>query len=130
MAAEWMKFEDGLPSKREVLAIARATKLHPERVACKLMAVWAWARSNSVDGRVEDVQASDVDMSAGHDGFGAAMVKAGWLVETMNGIFFPNWDRHNSNGAKARAVDARRTELRRNSDKSPTRVGHKSDRTA
>lgn len=123
MPAEWTKFEQGLPCKQEVLVIGRLTKLHPERVAAKLMAVWAWARENSVDGSVEGVQASDADLSAGHDGFGDAMVKAGWLIEKKNGIVFPNWDRHNSNGAKARALDSRRKEVRRKSswepDKSP-----------
>lgn len=112
MAGEWTKFEDGLPSKREVLAIARATKLHPERVACKLMAVWAWARRNSIDGVLHGVTIKDIDTPAGHRGFGAAMNDPGvmWVTDTPDGLVFPNWERHNSNGAKARALDSRRKE--------------------
>ena len=49
-----------------------------------------------------------MDRLARCEGFGAALVRVGWLVETGEGLSFPRFDRHCSDTAKSRALDAKR----------------------
>ena len=103
--------------------MARSMGLSPLYVAACCMLVWAWAEDVTENGLIEGVTAADVSFAAGIEGIAEAMVEAGWLIETGDAVALPNWDRHNGEPAKRRAVDAMRKRVRRREDKLRTLRG-------
>jgi len=114
MAGEWIKVELHLPEKPEVLQIADSTKMAPNAVVGALIQVWGWASRNcNADGVTTIAAFSHLNKLAGHDGFAESMVEAGWLRVKDAKITFVNFDRHNSQTAKERALVGRRVNKHR-----------------
>jgi hypothetical protein len=78
-----------------------------------LVLVWAWTDGLTEDGIVPNATLEDVDTIAGRRGFGAAMQSVGWLAVGDKCLIHPKWERHNSQSAKRRALDAERKRLGR-----------------
>lgn len=110
MAGEWIKLEATTLDKPEVLRIARTLKIDRDAALGKLVRLWSWFDANSVDGVVDGVVDDDVDRMCFCPGFAAACVSVGWLVidESAERIALPNFDRHNGETAKQRALKNRR----------------------
>lgn len=122
----WIKVEDGLPEKPEVLAVTRG--LAPDTgAACEvlgnavlgaLLRVWLWADKNTDSGFINGATLSDVDRVAALPGLAVQLVRCGWLVENPVGkpvgILFVNFQRHMGISAKRRAMHARAQEKYRN----------------
>lgn len=106
MSGEWIKVEISLPSKPEVIRIGRALGLSPDAVCGVLIRFWGWASANSVDGVVDGVETRDVDMVLSLPGFGDALHLVGWLQfdADKKRLTIPNFDRHNGESAKKRAL--------------------------
>ena len=49
MAGEWLKFEKATPDKPEVFAIAARLDIDPDAVVGKLIRVWSWFDTHTVD---------------------------------------------------------------------------------
>ncbi len=139
----WIKVEHQTADKPEVGAIARKLRITPAEAFLALFRVWSWADASTVDGTLPGIGPEWVDHVARVAGFGQAMKDVGWLLETPTGLEIPNFDRHNGDSAKARALDQRRktlartdsgrTERRREADKRPaarrTETGQEADRS-
>jgi hypothetical protein len=134
MAGDWIKVERATPDKPEVLRIARELAIDRDTVFGKLMLVWLWFDSNSVDGVVDGAVDADVDALVRHDGFANVMRKVKWLANSPDGIglSLPNFDRLNGATTKRRALSSRRQARWRNADvdarestKAPTREENK-----
>lgn len=116
---DWIKMRKELATDPAVSQIAAQCRLHALHVTGALYVVWCWADSNTTDGFVRGATAALVDRIAGRKGFAAAMAAAGWLfldatdVAGAVGVRFPNWERHNSSSAKARAGEAERKRVER-----------------
>ena len=111
MAGDWIKWEKGLVNKPEVVQIARRLGIGAPAAAAHLMCVWEWADGVTETGHVEGVTLEDVDAVARMPGIGAAMCETrphAWLIADGGGIVFPNYERHNGESAKARALAAKR----------------------
>lgn len=110
MAGEWIKLEATTLDKPEVLRIARMLKIDRDAALGKLVRLWSWFDANSVDGVVDGVVDADVDRMCFCPGFAAACVAVCWLVvdEQAERITLPNFDRHNGETAKQRALKNRR----------------------
>jgi hypothetical protein len=106
MAGLWVQWEKGLVRKPEVLRIARTLQCTPQHAAACCMMVWEWAEDVTINGIVEGLTATDVSFAAGVAGIGEAMLEAGWLIETGDAVVLPNWDRHNTEPSKKRAIKA------------------------
>ena len=106
MAGHWIQGEKGLTKKPEVIRIARALNATPQHAAACCMLVWEWAEDSTETGSIPGIVPGDVSGIVGAPGVGEAMAAAGWIVETGDGITFPNWDRHNSEPSKRRAIAA------------------------
>lgn len=106
----WIKWTKGLSLKREVVAMATALKIDRRMVAALCMELWEWADENTVDGNVPGVTVSIVDEITRVDGFAQAMSDERWLFENDEGIWFPNFERHNGKSAKRRAQTNARVE--------------------
>jgi hypothetical protein len=104
MSGEWIKMRLDLASDPAVIRIRRALGLDVDAVVGKLHRLWSWADAHTVDGTAEGLDLEWVDETAGAPGFGACMLASGWLEETPNGVRFANFDRHNGQSAKVRAL--------------------------
>jgi hypothetical protein len=108
MAGEWLKFEKATPDKPEVFAIAARLDIDPDAVVGKLIRVWSWFDTHTVDGNGAGVTRPLLDRIAGVTGFVAAMESVDWIVVAASGVSLPNFDRHTGETAKGRALGAKR----------------------
>lgn len=109
MAGEWLKFEKATPDKPEVFAIAARLDIDPDAVVGKLIRVWSWFDTHTVDGNGRGVTPALLDRIAGVTGFTRAMESEGWIAVTDAGVSLPNFDRHTGETAKGRALGAKRS---------------------
>lgn len=74
----------------------------------KLVRVWSWFDIQSLDGHAGSVTGVTlkkfIDRLVASQGFAACMVQVGWLTDSG----MPNFDAHNGESAKKRAVNAKR----------------------
>ena len=104
----WIKVENCTPDKPEIFRIADQLGIDPDAALGKLIRVWIWADSQTYDGNASSVTQSLLDRVAGVTGFASAMISAGWLSEIEDGFVFVNFDRHNGQTAKTRALTSKR----------------------
>jgi hypothetical protein len=114
MAGDWLKMRHDLADDPAVIRLAMMSGLEDDAVIGRLFRLWAWVDRHSKDGQVEGLDLAWVDRLARREGFGAALVRVGWLLETVEGLCFPRFDRHCSDSAKARALGKNRVEAHRN----------------
>jgi hypothetical protein len=108
MAGEWIKMRVDLASDPAVIRIRRATGLDVDAVVGKLHRLWSWADTHTADGLAAGLDAEWVDEFAGVANFAAAMQNAGWLEIAESGVRFSNFERHNGQPAKTRALKKNR----------------------
>lgn len=108
VAGEWLKFEKATPDKPEVFAIATHLDIDPDAVVGKLIRVWSWFDTHTMDGNAVSVTSALLDRVAGVTGFVRAMERVGWICVTPDGVSLPNFDRHTGETAKGRALTAKR----------------------
>jgi hypothetical protein len=129
MAGDWIKVEEHLPDKPEVVRMAAILGIDPDAVTGKLIRIWAWAsRSCHADGVTDVTVMSHIDRVTNVTGFAESMKKAGWLEVDGESIRFPNFDRHNSKTAKDRALGALRQRESRAARHGPVTEMSRSDR--
>ena len=106
MAGEWIKLEVGLPEKPEVMRLARLLSMKRDQAVGVAVRFWIWADRNTVDGVVDGVEASDVDDVLTTPGLSTALEAVGWLLidKEKRRIVIPNFERHNGESAKKRAL--------------------------
>jgi DNA replication protein DnaT len=117
MAGEWIKVENHLHEKIEVAAIAEHTGMDIDTAVGKLIKVWAWASRNCYADGVTNVTALRVIREISRcDSFDEALIKTGWIIVKGDKIEFTNFDRHNSQTAKDRALASARMAKKRGHD--------------
>jgi hypothetical protein len=132
MAGDWIKVQHVTPGKPEVFAIAGRLGIEPDAVVGKLLRVWIWADQQTTDGNAPSVTFALLDHEARQAGFAAALVAVGWLRQDGDNLQFSNFDRHNGETAKKRALGSNRQQAsrKRNADsvtKSDTEALQKRD---
>ena len=108
MAGDWIKFETTTPDKPEVYEMASLLEIDPDAVVGKLMRTWAWFDQHTNDGNAPVTVETLLDRKVGVTGFTEAMAKVGWLLRSGKQIRLANFERHNGQTAKDRALTARR----------------------
>lgn len=120
MAGDWIKFELATIDKPEVLLMADLLTLSSDDVVGKLLRVWGWFDQRSVNGDAGGVTGVTlmkfIDRHVDRQGFAACMKKVGWL----NDDGLPNFDRHNGESAKNRALTKKRMKKMRYADVTQT----------
>ena len=114
MAGDWIKIQVSLPDKPETWQMAGMLSMSADEVVGKLVRVWAWFDAHTADGHALGVTFALVDRIAGRDGFAESMSLCGWLEQSGSDLFLPNFDRHNGDSAKKRALATDRKRLSRN----------------
>lgn len=104
MSASWLKIRHDLADDPAVIQLSEAVQIEDDAVIGKLFRLWSWADRHTTDGHAVGIGIRWVDRLTRCEGFGAALVRVGWLVEDNSGLSFPRFDRHCSDTAKARAL--------------------------
>jgi hypothetical protein len=123
----WIKLETHIFDKLEVFTIAEDLGIDADAVVGKLCRIWSWFDLNTVDGVTPGVTESLLDRYCGIAGFCKSMIKVGWMGKNDAGLFLPNYDRHNSQTAKDRALTAKRVSKHRKKELSNAECNAKSN---
>jgi hypothetical protein len=123
MAGDWIKMRIDLQSHPKIVRILSATDSDKFRAIGGLHAVWSIFDTHSEDGVLNGYSAKTLDHVIGWEGFSAAMIAVGWMIETPQGLVMPEFDEHNGKSAKRRAEDQKR---KRESRKCPQNVREES----
>lgn len=107
MAGDWLKMRHDLADDPAIIRAAADLGIDEDAVLGKCFRLWSWADRHTTDGQADGIGLAWVDRLTRCDGFGAALVRAGWLAELDGGLCFPRFDRHCSDTAKQRALDSR-----------------------
>jgi len=118
MAGDWIKLQKDTPDKPEVLAIAARMNLDPDAVVGKLVRIWSWFDTHTIDGNANSVTFALLDRLAGVTGFAEQMTFVGWLDQKGHLLTLPNFEYHNGETAKKRALGKNRQNKHRNTDES------------
>lgn len=108
MAGDWIKIRKDLITDPDVVNIATLCGLDEFGVAGRLISVWSWLDTHSVDGRRVPIADPFLDRLTGLAGFAAAMRRVGWLTGNAGSLTFPDYEKHNGKTAKNRAVEAKK----------------------
>jgi hypothetical protein len=108
MAGNWIKFDTSTSDKPEVWAIATQLSIDPDAVVGKLLRIWTWFDDHSEKGNAPSVTKALLDRRVGVTGFVTSMIEAGWMDESDGVLRLPNFERHNGQTAKNRALTAKR----------------------
>jgi hypothetical protein len=111
MAGDWIKIELTTPNKPEIDVLAELLNVGVNDVLGGLVRLWIWADQQTVDGNAHSVTKCAIDRHSGVTGLAEALLspRVKWLIAHENGGFaFPNFERHNGQTAKRRALTAKR----------------------
>jgi hypothetical protein len=114
MAGDWIKLQKDTPEKPEVLAISSRLQLDPDAVVGKLVRIWSWFDTHTLNGNAESVTFAFLDRITGVTGFAEQMMLVGWLIQKGSVLTLPNFEYHNGQSAKKRALVNKRVEKYRN----------------
>ena len=112
MAGDWIKMRTNLHECPQVVRIASAlnadSRPHRQRVVGALHATWSLFGDHSEDGLLPGYTAETLDSLIEWPGWAVALESVGWLRITPDGLVVPDFDEHNGNSAKRRAMDSTR----------------------
>ena len=114
MAGDWIKVESATPDKPEMVRMAQLLEIDQDSVVGKCLRVWIWADQQSRDGNALSVTDAFLDRLTFCPGFAVALRKVGWLTGREGHLSVPNFDRHNGQTAKKRALTSKRVSKTRN----------------
>ena len=118
MAGDWIKLQKDTFDKPEVLAIATRMDIDPDAVVGKLCRIWAWFDTHTTHGNASCVTFSFVDRYVGVTGFAEQVALVGWLAQDGHDLRLPNFDYHNGETSKTRALGKNRAEKARSNARS------------
>ncbi len=119
MAGDWIKMRTNLDTDPAVVRLASGLKQDRFAIVGRLHKIWSWANEHLTDGRDVPIDSAFLDALVESPGFAEQLRRVGWLSGRENCLSFPNFERHNGESAKTRALDAARKRARRASQKCP-----------
>ena len=106
--AQWIKVETITPDKAEMRTIAKRCNCSIGDAFLAWFRVYAWADSQTADGRLPLIGHIDVDDFGGLPGLAKSLEYVGWFTFDTDGATVINFERHNGKSAKSRSQTARR----------------------
>jgi hypothetical protein len=116
MAGDWIKLQHVTPDKPEVFRMAIELGVTPEHVLGCLCRLWIWADQQTIDGHGVCVTGVTLNRITCHAGFSDALQNVGWLSGDELNFTLPNFERHNGETAKTRALATKRKEKQRHAE--------------
>ena len=108
MAGDWIKMRADLQTHPKVFRISSALGADRLRTIGALHAVWCLFDAHSVDGQMEGYSFEIIDSQIAWQGFAKAMSDVGWIIEKPESLELPEFDTHNGQPAKRRAMESDR----------------------
>jgi hypothetical protein len=109
----WIKMRHNLDTDPDVIAIAAFLDSDVLSVIGRLWKLWSWADEHSIGGKIRASETL-IDGLVSLPKFCQALREVGWLSGRHKTITLTNFDRHNSQTAKERALTAHRVAKTRN----------------
>ena len=110
--ARWLKVGVDTPYKTAIRNMAKDCGCTRGDAFLAWFDLYSWLDEQTADGRLETDHA-ELDRKAGLAGAAASLERSGWLTFADGVCTITNWEEHNGQNAKRRALDARRkTEIR------------------
>ncbi|MET6553603.1 hypothetical protein [Citrobacter farmeri] len=142
MASNWIKVEVITPDKPEIFKLAEILNIDPDAALGKAIRFWVWADQQTIDGNADSVADNEkcnadsvtnceqvkrksnavvitksaIDRICFMQGFSDALIQVGWLAEVDGVLILPNFDRHNGESSKKRALTNKRVSKARKSN--------------
>ena len=105
MAGDWMKVEKATPDKSEIREIAEKCRVSEGDAFLGWFRVWCWLDGATATGHLPRLSQKDCDFFGRLPGLGQALAECGWIEFYADGsAIVRNWDRHNGDSAKKRAL--------------------------
>jgi hypothetical protein len=103
----WIKYRTNLPTDPRVVRIASTLRKPVLHVTGALLAFWAVGDEHTTDGVLHGYTAEAVDELVGIRGFSDALRAVNWIEVGEGFVAIPDFNRHNGESAKKRAIKAR-----------------------
>lgn len=129
MAGDWIPIRINLSTDPRTVAIAGRVRKPVLHTVGALSVVWGAANEHTVDGRLMGYTLDAIDSMVGIRGFAAAMESVGWMTHDDVSVTVPDFERYNSDGAKARLKHSRRVAASRDHHRSRTESAHEAHAT-
>ena len=107
MAGDWIKIQHVTIDKPEVMQIAAELSISIEAAFGHVFRLWVWCDQQSLNGDIGSVTLLSLNHVARCHGLAEAMQKVGWLQAENGEVTIPNFNRHNGQSAKKRAVSVK-----------------------
>lgn len=120
MAGDWIPIRINLRTDPRTIKIAAMIRRTPQHAIGCLVQAWSAANEHSTDGKLLGYTLDSLDELTATKGFAAAFAAVGWLIVEPDGVRIPDFDRYNSDGAKARLKHSRRVAESRERHKTVT----------
>lgn len=119
MAGDWHPIFNNLRDSPRVVRMARELKVKRTLIVGACSIWWAILDDHGSNGFVPGYGLDELDDEVQVNGFGAAMVAVGWIQVFDGGLFAPEWEKHNSHGAKVRLQERAKKKRQRLSRSCP-----------
>ena len=109
----WIKIDVDTPSKPAIVRLANDCGVSRGDAFLAFFRLYSWLDENTADGTLY-ADPDEVDAVARLQGTAASLSNSGWLSFAADGrLTVTNWQEHNGQSAKRRAMDAVRKALKR-----------------
>lgn len=123
----WIKLEHTTPDKPEFVRMAARLRMDQDSIVGKAIRFWVYCDQHGIAGDAMPITEKFIDKLVGKRGFAAALREVGWLDGNDGNLFVTNYERHNGQTAKSRAMANQRKDRQREKCHAPnvTFAGHK-----
>lgn len=123
----WIKLEHTTPDKPEFVRMAARLRMDQDAIVGKAIRFWVYCDQHGIAGDAMPITEKFIDKLVGKRGFAAALREVGWLDGNDGNLFVTNYERHNGQTAKSRAMANQRKDRQREKCHAPnvTFAGHK-----
>lgn len=105
--SRWIKVDVAILGKPAIRNAARDCRCSIGDAFAAWFRLYSWLDEQTADGTLySDVE--EIDAVSRLSGFAASLSRSGWLTFYGDKVIVTNWDEHNGQCAKRRALDARR----------------------
>lgn len=122
---DWIKVRADIFEDATVLKLSDICRTEDAHTVGLLVRFWSWAGRQTAEGEHIEITAARLDKLVGHPGFAAALLSVGWLAGTDGDYSIPDFQRHNGQCAKARALEAEAKRIRRKDKDRPDKMSDK-----
>lgn len=113
MAGDWIKLRNDIFDDPDVMIMSDILDIDCPTCVGHLCLFWSWIGRHTSDGCRIQLSKKMINRKIGIENFCETLEKIGWLDGEDMDLSIPNFERHNGNSAKARALESEAKRIRR-----------------